>query len=132
MFNFTAVDGRQMDLSKERGKVVLLDFWATGCVPCVAKLPELESIYQKYHDQGFDILAISVDTDQKKLLQFIQEKAILWPVHMAESAWTNELLMACGVDAIPDYWLIDKKGIVRETMADSNLEKKIEFLLSEP
>ena len=129
---FTALDGRQVDMAKMHGKVVVVDFWATGCVPCMEKLPELELLYQKYHDQGFEVAGISVDSEQQTLLKVIHENAIPWPVSMVDKGWMNEFVMACGVNAIPDYWLIDRKGVTRETMADSNLEKKIELLLAEP
>ena len=128
---FTALDGRQVDLEKLRGKVVLVDFWATGCAPCMAKLPALEMLYQKYHDRGFEVVGISTDTDKKDVLRVIQEKAIPWPIDMDINGRSNKVVMECGVNGIPDYWLIDKNGIIREFMADSNLEKKIEFLLTD-
>jgi thiol-disulfide isomerase/thioredoxin len=130
ILKFPALDGRQVDIAKMRGKVVLVDFWATDCVPCMEKLPALELLYQKYHDRGFEVVSISTDSDQEVLLRVIQEKAISWPVYKNLNGWTNKFVMECGVNAIPDYWLIDSKGIIREIMAASNLEKKIEFLLA--
>jgi peroxiredoxin len=101
-------------------------------VPCLEKLPELELLYQKYRDRGFEVAGISTDSEKQTLLRVIHEKSIPWPIVLAENSWTNELVTVCGVNAIPDYWLIDRTGITREIMADSNLEKEIEFLLAEP
>ena len=128
---FTAMDGRQVNLSELRGKVVLVDFWATDCVPCMSQLPELKFLYQQYRDQGFEIVAVSSDNEQKRVARVVQEKAIPWPVYVSEKGRSNEFTVAFGVSAIPNYWLIDRKGIAREIMADSNLEKKIKFLLVE-
>jgi thiol-disulfide isomerase/thioredoxin len=112
-------------------QVVLLDFWGTGCAPCMAKLPELKSLYEKYRRQGFEVIGIGMNSEKDDVLRVIREKAIPWPVAMAENGQTNGIARDCGVDAVPDYWLIDSKGIVREIMADSELEKKIVFLLAE-
>ena len=60
---FEALDGRKLDLATMQGKVVLVAFWATGCVPCMEKLPELKSLYQKYHDRGFEVVGISTDAN---------------------------------------------------------------------
>ncbi len=76
---FTALDGREVDLSKMRGKVVLIDFWATGCVPCVAALPEIKAVYDKYHDKGFEVVGITFDGDKDRLTRFIKERGLPWP-----------------------------------------------------
>jgi thiol-disulfide isomerase/thioredoxin len=129
---FTAIDGRKVDTSQMRGKVILVDFWATTCVPCMAGLPELKSLDQKYHEQGFEIVGISSDNEQKPVLRVIQEKGIPWPNYVDADGQTNKFEVACGVSGIPNYWLVDRHGILRETMADFDLEKKIQFLLAEP
>ena len=128
---FTALDGRQVDISKLHGKVVLVDFWATSCAPCMSQLPALQFFYQKFGGQGFEIVGISTDYEEKPLLRTIQDEEIPWPNYMDENGWTNKFAVACGVYGIPDYWLIDRRGIVREIMADSNLEQKIKYLLAE-
>jgi len=133
---FIAVDGRSVDLAMMQGKVVLVEFWATGCVPCMAGLPGLELLYNKYHDRGFEVVGVSTDTDKEALQRVIQEKAIPWPVVMDPNGRDGNCVISCGVSGIPNYWLVDAKGMVRETMADFNggdskLEKKIELLLKE-
>ena len=133
---FIALDGRQVDLATMRGKVVLVEFWATGCVPCVAGLPELELLYNKYQTHGFEVVGISTDTDKEVLQRVIQEKGIPWPVDMVENGRDGKFISDCGVSGIPNYWLVDAQGIVRETMAstppvDRFLEGKIKLLLAE-
>ena len=76
---FTAVDGKLVDLNNLKGKVVLLDFWATWCRPCRAEVPDLVSTYQKYHDQGFEIVGVSLDKRQDTLMEFIGKNHMTWP-----------------------------------------------------
>ena len=129
---FTGLDGRQVDTTKLRGKVVLVEFWATDCPPCLDQLPELESLYRVYRDRAFEVVGVSTDSDEKAVLRVIQQKKIPWPVYMDEDGWTNRFAVECGVYGIPDNWLIDRRGIVREVMAGSDLARKIELLLTEP
>ena len=70
---YTAVDGSAVDLSKMRGKVVLVDFWATWCPPCRGEVPNVVAAYTKYHDQGFEIVGVSLDKDKERLLAFTKE-----------------------------------------------------------
>jgi thiol-disulfide isomerase/thioredoxin len=80
---FTAVDGRAVDMKALRGKVVLVDFWATWCGPCIAELPNVKAVYSKYHDKGFEIVGISLDraTDRQKLIDFVAKEEMPWPQH---------------------------------------------------
>ena len=128
---FTAVDGRHVDLSAMRGKVVLVDFWGTSCVPCMSEMPELIALEQKYRDRGFEIIGISADSEKKKLLRVLQEKSITWPNYCDENGSTNQFANACGVLGFPNYWLLDREGVVRETGARNNLDGKIKFLTSQ-
>jgi thiol-disulfide isomerase/thioredoxin len=128
---FTAIDGRKVDVSEMRGKVILVNFWGTSCVPCINELPELKSLYEKYRDQGLEIVGISKDSDEKPVLRVIHDKTIPWPIYVEADGHTNKFAAACGIAGIPDNWLVDRKGVVREMMADQNLENKIRFLLAE-
>lgn len=129
---YTAVDGRKVDLGDLRGKVVLVNFWATTCAPCLRDLPELKSVYKKYQDRGFEIVGVSLDDEIKPVVKVIKEKEITWP-NTIDVGWpTNGLAKECGVFAIPNNWLVDRKGILREIAARENLAKKVEALLAEP
>ncbi|CAN5905988.1 hypothetical protein BH11VER1_BH11VER1_07400 [soil metagenome] len=128
---FKAVDGRDVDLAQLKGKVVLLDFWATWCGPCVAELPNVLKSYEKLHAKGFEIVGISLDQDKAALESFVKEKGMAWPQYFDGKGWENEISTRYGISSIPAMWLINKKGIVTSTDARGSLEETVEKLLAE-
>lgn len=111
---FTAVDGRAVDLAQLRGKVVLVDFWGTHCGPCVAELPRVKAAYEKFHAQGFEVVGISCDTDKKELQDYVKRHDIFWPQFFDGQQQTkNKFTVAFGIDGIPHMFLVDKKGLLR-------------------
>jgi thiol-disulfide isomerase/thioredoxin len=126
---FTAVDGREVDLSKMRGKVVLIDFWATWCGPCVAELPNVIKAYKELHPKGFEIVGISLDSDKAELESFVKERGMEWPQYFDGKGWQNEISSKYGINSIPAMWLLDKKGMVVSTNARAGLEEKVAKLL---
>jgi thiol-disulfide isomerase/thioredoxin len=109
---FTAVDGREVDLAKLKGKVVLIDFWATWCAPCRAISPDLVEIYKKYHSQDLEIIGVSVDSDKQALLDFVKEEGEPWPVYFDGKGVDNVLANRFDIEQFPTLWLLDKKGNV--------------------
>lgn len=128
---FKAVDGCDVDVEKLRGKVVLIDFWATWCGPCMKELPEVIKTYEKLHDKGLEIIGISLDEDEDALKKIIKDKKIPWPQYFDGKGWENPYVKKYGLDSIPTMWLVNKKGVVVDIDADDELEKKIEKLLAE-
>jgi thiol-disulfide isomerase/thioredoxin len=129
---FEAVDGSKVDLSKLRGKVVLVDFWATWCGPCRMEIPNVVATYQKLHNQGFEIVGISLDQNKEQMVKFTQAAGMTWPQYFDGKMWSNEISTRYGVSAIPAAWLVDKKGFVRSTQArGADLEQQVKMLLAE-
>lgn len=128
---FKAVDGRDVDIKKMQGKVVLIDFWATWCGPCVGEIPHVKEAYDELHSKGFEIVGISLDSDKSKLTKFVADKKMEWPQYFDGKQWENEISTKYGIQSIPAMWLIDKKGNVRDTNARADLKGKVEKLLAE-
>ncbi|MDB6053688.1 MAG: resA 1 [Verrucomicrobiales bacterium] len=128
---FAAVDGRAVDISLLKGKVVMVDFWATWCGPCMAALPEVIDIYDKLHEKGMEIIGISLDEDKDELTSFLKKKKMSWPQYFEGSWQNNQFVKEFGVEGIPSVWLIDKKGIVRTRDFRGDLEAEIKKLLDE-
>jgi peroxiredoxin len=128
---FSALDGREVDLAKLRGKVVLVEFWSTTCGPCLAEMPAVKAAYQKLHGQGFEVVGISLDDKESALRHFIKEKDLPWPQHFDGKGWENLFAVRYGIFGIPTTWLVDKQGQLRDTNARFDLERRVTALLAE-
>jgi thiol-disulfide isomerase/thioredoxin len=109
-FTAKTTDGKSVDFpSSYAGKIVMLDFWATWCGPCVAELPNLTAVYNKYHDQGFEVLGISLDRegDGRKLADFTRSKKMPWPQVFDGKYWSAEVARLYSVNSIPRAYLVD-------------------------
>ncbi len=129
---YTAVDGTAVDISKLRGKVVLVDFWATWCPPCRGEVPNVVAAYQKYHDQGFEILGISLDQDKQALISFTKDHGMVWPQYFDGSGFDNKIASNFGIDAIPAMWLVGKDGKIITTNAREDLAGQVAAALKGP
>jgi thiol-disulfide isomerase/thioredoxin len=129
---FTDVDGKEVDLAKLRGKVVLLDFWATWCPPCREEVPNVVAAYKKYHDKGFEIVGVSLDQDKDKMLAYTKENGMTWPQYFDGEGWGNKISTGYDIHSIPAMWLIDKKGALATTEGRSDLDGQVAKLLAAP
>jgi thiol-disulfide isomerase/thioredoxin len=123
-------EGNIRKLSSLKGKIVLIDFWASWCGPCRKENPNVVAVYQKYHDKGFEIYSVSLDKDRESWLKAIAKDNLLWPDHVSDlKYWKSEGAAAYGVTSIPYTVLIDKKGkIVAKKLRGEELENKIKEL----
>lgn len=129
---FTAADGRVVDLKALRGKVVLIDFWATWCEPCKAEIPNMVAVYNKYHDRGFEIVGISLDKEDamQTLLNYTAANGMPWPQHFDGKFWKNEFARKFAISAIPAMFLLDREGRLVSTNArGEKLETEVKRLL---
>ena len=115
--NFKATDaitGEPLSLKDFRGKIVLVDFWAVWCPPCIVELPNVKKTYEKYHDKGFEIISISLDKDNgiQKCKQFIDRENMTWH-HVVEGGfWDTRLAKKYNIQAIPAMFILDANGVV--------------------
>ncbi|MGH2552917.1 MAG: TlpA family protein disulfide reductase [Chitinophagaceae bacterium] len=126
-----AVNGDTIKLSSLKGKVVLLDFWASWCGPCRISNKELTKLYPKYKEKGFEIFGVSFDEDKNLWIKAIKKDNISW-VQVNDNGGRKDAITAIqwNIEAIPTSYLIDKNGkLVAMDLEGKELEKAIKYLL---
>ncbi len=129
-FSAKGLDGKTISLDDYKGKVVLLDFWATWCGPCVQALPELKSTYDKYHAQGLEVVGISFDEDKSALTSFIKTRKMAWPQIYDGKGWGTEVGGLYKVRAIPFVLLVGKDGKIAAINPRDDLEGAVKKALA--
>ena len=123
-------DGKEIALSSLKGKLVLIDFWASWCGPCRKEMPNVVKIYSKFKNKGFEIYGVSLDQDKEKWMEAITKDGINWPQVSDLKYWDNVAAKIYNVQGIPYTVLIDKDGkIIAKNLRGQELEKKIAEVL---
>ncbi|GAB4201632.1 MAG: TlpA disulfide reductase family protein [Bacteroidia bacterium] len=123
-------NGKEIRLSSFKGKVVLVDFWASWCKPCRAEMPNVVALYKKYKDKGFEILGVSLDKDKESWVEAIKNDGITWPQVSDLKFWNSEVVPIFNVEAIPYTILVDKNGLIlAKGLRGQDLENKIKEAL---
>jgi thiol-disulfide isomerase/thioredoxin len=109
-FEAQTTDGRAIHFPESyKGKVVMLDFWATWCLPCRGEIPHVASAYAQYHDKGFEVLGVSLDETNaaEKLAQFTKENHMAWPEIYDGLNWQSKVAQIYYIESIPHAFLVD-------------------------
>lgn len=130
-----AITGRTVDLADMHGKIVVLDFWATTCAPCVAEMPHLKALYEEYHARGIEFIGISLDESKDDgglaaLRRFVDKHAIPWPQYYQGNGYDSSFSKSWGVGSAPTMLIVDRKGLLAVTDAQHHLKEHIKKLLS--
>lgn len=138
--HFMALEGKllkggELDWQSYRGKVVLVDFWATWCGPCIGELPNVKECYKKYHDKGFEVIGVSLDKSKDQLVTFLEKEQIPWEqmfdeTVQASNGWNHPMVRHYGINGIPAAFLVDKEGnVVSMAARGEELPNLLEKLL---
>jgi peroxiredoxin len=130
-FDEKDVAGKHLSVADYKGKIVLVDFWATWCGPCVHELPNVVKTYEKHHEKGFDIIGVSLDQDEDRLKNFTKENKMTWPQFFDGKQWGNKLAVKYGVQSIPATFLLDREGkVIDRDLRGEALEEAVASALA--
>jgi peroxiredoxin len=121
-FRLVDLEGKQQSLSQYRGKVVLVNFWATWCKPCTTEMPAMQTTYDRLHENGFVVLAINELEDEAKVREHIKQYNHTFPVLLDRD---NKVANQFGVFGLPVSVFIDEKGVVREYIKGGLLTEQV-------
>ena len=130
-FDVKDLAGKPLSTADYKGKILLVDFWATWCPPCVGELPNVLKTYEQYHAKGFQVIGISLDQDEQALKSFITKRKVEWPQYFDGQGWSNKLAVKYGVQGIPTTFLLDGEGkIIGRDLRGEDLDQAVSKALA--
>ena len=131
-FNVTSVDGKPIDLAQYKGNVIIINFWATWCDPCIQEFPNAKKLYTKFKDKGVQFIGVSLDDDIEDLRGFVKQFEVGWPQIFDGKRWQGAIPGLYHIQAIPTMVLLDRESKVRYVGSDTEAVTRIvTTLLSE-
>lgn len=131
-FTVPLLSGQNISLKHLRGSVVLVVFWATWCDPCLGQLPHIKRYYEELKDKGFEVVAVSLDSSSNRAKSYMDKLEPGWKNLCSGRVWQDKVVKLYGINNIPSYWLIDKKGVLRAVdLKGMELKQAIFELLKE-
>ena len=130
-FSLTGADGKKFSSSAFKGKVVLIDCWATWCTPCMAKMPDLKALYARHHAEGLEVIGVNFDHDmgRKNTIAIIQKLGLPWPEYFVPDDRQELWEEATGIRTLPRLLLIDREGILRWDGGPEEMKRRVTNLL---
>jgi thiol-disulfide isomerase/thioredoxin len=130
-----AITGKPVSMSHLKGKVIVVDFWATWCGPCVAEMPHMKELYGQWKNKGVEFIGVSLDAPEDKgglddLKKFVAEHKIEWPQYYQGKGWESEFSSSWGIDSIPALFVVDADGNLFSTNARGKLEEMVPELIA--
>lgn len=129
-FELAQLGGDYLSLADLQGKVVLINFWATWCTPCRAEMPEMQRVYDRYKDEGFEVVAINLQESEVTVKGFVNQLGLTYPIvyDITGEVFDNYL-----VRPLPTSYFLDREGIIRfkfvGAMSEEDIEQRVRFLL---
>ncbi len=129
-----AISGSHVALKNWKGRVVVIDFWATWCGPCVAQMPHLKQLYARYHGRGLEIVGVSLDRSEQEgglanLKQYVTTARIPWPQYYQGKVWDGEFSKSWGINALPAAFVIDTEGNLVAILGGEKMADQLEQII---
>jgi thiol-disulfide isomerase/thioredoxin len=122
--------GRRITTADLRGKIVVVDFWATWCGPCVSEIPHMKQLYAEWNDRGVEFVGVSLDSDPDTVVDFCREQGVEWPQYCEDGkSWHTALSRKWGINSIPTIFVLDRDGRIYSVNARGRIEQTIRELL---
>jgi thiol-disulfide isomerase/thioredoxin len=126
-----AISGSAVSMKNLKRKVVIIDFWATWCGPCIAQMPHMKQLYARYHDQGLEIIGVSLDVSKEEggldnLKQFVKTNGLAWPQFYQGKFWDGDFSRSWGISAIPAVFVVDTDGNLAAILGGDKIKDQLD------